>query len=270
MKKLLLLSLISLLCLGIYMFSLSPSNDRDWEAFSARTPNAIVSSSTVTLFNVRNWNHDSSRVLDRDWLESVKINPTEIKQIWFGLSSFSDIAAFGHTFLSFEFTDGNVYTLSIEARRESGEEYSFTKGLLRQYDLLYGWGTERDYVGVRTFLLNQKVELYPLDLTPEEAAAVFIALAEETSRVATDPRFYNTLTSNCTNELAKVINAKYPDSLPYHISHNLPGLSIEYLKNQGLIDEAAKRTIIPADNQALLETIDQTPVDFSRTLREII
>jgi len=267
MKKLLLITIIGF---GIYLYLLTPSHDRDWESFSSRTPDAIVSSSNVTLTNVRNWNHSTSSVLSEDWIDQVEIDPADVTKIWFGLSSFSDIAAFGHTFLSFEFTDGNVYTLSIEARREIDEEYSFTKGLLRQYDLLYGWGTERDYVGVRTFLLDQKVELYPLDLTQAEAAAVFIALAEATNRVAIEPRFYNTLTSNCTNELVKVINQKYPDSLPYHISHNLPGLSIEYLQNQGLIDSTTKRSILPADNQALLSTIDQSPADFSRVLRETI
>jgi len=270
MKKILLLLLISILSFGIYLFTLSPSNDRDWETFSARTPDAVVTSDSITLTNVRNWNHSTSSVLSEDWIDSVTVDPTQLKRIWFGLSSFSDIAAFGHTFLSFEFIDGSVYTLSIEARREADEEYSFTKGMLRQYDLLYGWGTERDYVGVRTFLLDQKVELYPLDLTPAESAAVFVALAEETHLVATNPRFYNTLTSNCTNELVKVINQKYPDSLPYHISHNLPGLSIDYLQNQGLIDSTTKRTIIPADNQALLDTINGSPMDFSRVLREII
>jgi len=270
MKKLLLILLISIFSFGIYLFTLSPANDREWESFSARTPDAIVESDSITLSNVRNWNHSTSSVLREDWIDFVTVNPSQLKQIWFGLSSFSDIAAFGHTFLSFEFIDGSVYTLSIEARREAKEEYSFTKGMFRQYDLLYGWGTERDYVGVRAFLLDQKVELYPLDLTPDESAAVLVALAEETHLTASKPRFYNTLTSNCTNELAKVINRKYPDSLPYHISHNLPGLSIDYLQDQGLIDPTAKRTVIPANNQALVDTIDQSPQDFSRVLRETI
>jgi hypothetical protein len=270
MKKILLLLLITILSFGIYLFTLSPSNDRNWETFSARTPDALVENDSITLTNVRNWNHSTSSVLSEDWIDSVTVDPTQLKRIWFGLSSFSDIAAFGHTFLSFEFIDGRVYTLSIEARREADEEYSFTKGMVRQYDLLYGWGTERDYVGVRTFLLDQKVELYPINLTPAESAAVFVALAEETHLVATNPRFYNTLTSNCTNELVKVINQKYPDSLPYHISHNLPGLSIDYLQNQGLIDPSTKRSVIPSDNQDLSGTIDQSPKDFSRVLREII
>jgi len=270
MKKLLLILLIACLSFGIYLFTLSPSNDRDWELFSAQTPDVLVENDSITLTNVRNWNHSTSSVLREDWIDSVTVDPAQLKQIWFGLASFSDIAAFGHTFLSFELTDGSVYTLSIEARREADETYSFTKGMLRQYDLLYGWGTERDYVGVRAFLLNQKVELYPLDLTQAESAAVFVALAKETHKVASEPRFYNTLTSNCTNELVKVINQKYPDSLPYHISHNLPGLSIEYLQNQGLIDPSMKRSIIPADNQALLDTINLNPEDFSRVLRETI
>lgn len=270
MKKLLLISLIALLSFGIYLFTLTPANDREWEEFSKRTPDAIVTADRVTLTNVRNWNHSTSSVLSQDWIDTVEIDPYEIEKVWFGLSSFSSIAAFGHTFLSFELRDGSAYTLSIEARREAGEEYSFTKGLIRQYDLLYGWGTERDYVGVRTFLLKQSVELYPLHLTPAESAAVFVALAQETHQVASNPRFYNTLTSNCTNELVKVINQKYPDSLPYHISHNLPGLSIAYLQKQGLIDKNTERTIIQADDPALLDTINGSPADFSRVLRSII
>ena len=45
--------------------------------------------------------------------------------------------------------------------------------------------------------------IYPLQLTTEQSQTFLKAVLEKTISVSTTPRFYNTLTSNCTNELAK-------------------------------------------------------------------
>jgi hypothetical protein len=72
---------------GIYLYILTPANERACESFLTRTPDALVSSSSVTLVNVRNWNHRTASVLAEDWIDTVKIKPADIEKIWFGLDN---------------------------------------------------------------------------------------------------------------------------------------------------------------------------------------
>ena len=249
-----------------YIFSLEPSHERDWKSYYEKTPDVVLNEDgTVTIENLRDWNHDETNVLSQDW-RTVTLDPREVERMWFGYSGFSKLPLLAHTFVSFEFIDGEVYTLSIEARREADESFSAFLGLFNQYDLWYGWGTERDFVGVRTFLLEQPVEIYPLNLDREQAGAVFLALATQTAELHDNPRFYNTFHSNCTNELADTIDDAYPGSIPYHVAQNLPGLSLSYLKNQDLLT-FTQRTVIDGTDPDLRATIEQMPADFSRVLR---
>ena len=107
----------------------------------------------------------------------------------------------GHSFLSFELASGSAYTLSIEARREVGETYSAPKGMFNQFDLWYGQHRARL---PQCVTVSGRPSMNITDwTTPEEAQAVFKAVAADTARIAESPQFYNTLTANCTNLLAK-------------------------------------------------------------------
>ena len=277
MPKLRFIILLILLLIILFVWQItadSPSNSRDWYDFYAKTPDAVTSTSSVTLLNVRNWNHGTSGTLSKDWLDEIEINPTDIESIWFALSRFGNSEVSGHSFLSFELTTGEVYSLSIEARREVGEEYSVFYGLFNQFELWYGWGTERDFLGTRLFGADDQLEYYRLNLTAEEAQAIFSAVARETQSIADNPEFYNTLTANCTNLLAKTINQSYPGRIPYDLAWNLPGRSVEFLHEQALIDP----TISVADHKVaatidrtdplLLQTIQGTSMEFSSALRK--
>lgn len=250
-----------------------PSHDRDWYEYHGRIADTAISSTTVTLYNVRDWNHSTTDVLDRTWHDQVNIQLTDVESVWLGISRLGEIEASGHTFLSFELRDGQVYTLSIEARREVGEQYSTFKGIFNQYELWYGWGTERDFLSASLFLLDRPLEYHRLTLTPKEAQAVLVAVARETSAISDNPRFYNTLSANCTNLLAKAVNASYPDRLPYNISWNLPGKSLSYLHEENLVDQTisiekhATQAVVDRYDPTLLATSSSTPQDFSATLR---
>lgn len=252
----------------------TPRADRQWAEPYARTSDAIIGSSTVTLTNVRNFNHSDTAVINREWLDEVLIHSNDIEAVWFGLARFKDSRWVGHSFLSFELASGTVYTLSIEARREPDETYSSVKGLFNNFELWYGWGTERDFLGVSLFMLDRPLEYYRLNLTPAEAQAVFRSVALETHQVAAQPQFYNTLTANCTNLLAKAVNEQYPGRVPYHVAWNLPGRAPQFLQKEGLVDNAVNLTELEAtaringDDPALTATIDTTPSDFSLVLRE--
>lgn len=278
MKSWKILLVCSLVLVGSYIFLLphQPSHDRDWYDFYAETPDATITDTTVTLHNVRNWNHDSTGVLSQEWLDTVPITITDIESVWFGLSRFGTSDLVGHSYLAFELTDGEVYMLSIEARREIDEQYGTFKGLFNQFELWYGWGTERDFLSASLFLLDRPLEYYKLALTPKEAQAVFVAMAHQTAAVAHTPQFYNTLSANCTNLLAKTINNQYPGRLPYHPAWNLPGRTLQYLYNNDLLD--SQHTLEQHQQHANVTThvptleaaTSPTPAEFSRLLRELL
>jgi hypothetical protein len=269
-------ALVSLLLCLAYLYSLESSNDRNWYDYYQNTPDATVSEDgKVTLRYLRDFKHDRSGTAQDEWQENVTIDPEDVSRVWFVLSAIEESKYVAHSFLVFELNDGRAISFSIEARREEGEPYSALLGLFRKYDLIYSWGMERDFVGVRLFVFDYQTEMYPLLLDEEQAGKVFVAMARATADMADNPRFYNTLTGNCTNLLAKAINEAVPGRLPYDLSWNLPALSVGYLIEQGFIDskgadiDAVRANAVINDFTDELMSVNDSALDFSRTLRRL-
>lgn len=235
-KKILIVLALVIIGVLIFLFTRTPSHERHWTEDHAFLPTADVTFDSVTLYTVRDWQYsEAEEPISKDWIEKIELNPEEITKVWFVLEPFAAFKAVGHTFLSFEFENGETYSFSVEARREIGEEYSSVLGVLPVYELMYVWGTERDFITRRLLMLNHPVYLYALELTKEETSSLFVTLAEATEELSKEPRFYNTLTANCTNMLAKIINEQYPGRIPYNIAWNMPGFSDSFLYEEGLI-----------------------------------
>lgn len=269
-------AIIVVLGASLYLFTLQPSNERNWYDYYKHTPDAEVSADgIVTLRYLRDFKHDRSGTIQNEWQENVTIDSRDVSRVWFVLSAIEESEYVAHSFLVFELDDGRSISFSIEARREEGEPYSAFWGLFRKYDLIYSWGMERDFVGVRLFVFDYQTEMYPLLLDKEQSGKVFAAMARATVDIADNPRFYNTLTGNCTNLLAKAINEAVPGRLPYDLSWNLPALSVGYLVEQGFIDSkgADTKTVrahaVVNDFTDELMSANDSAFDFSRTLRRL-
>ncbi len=158
-----------------------------------------------------------------------------------------------------------------------GQEYSAWRGAFRAYELAYQWGTERDFVTRRLLYLKHPLRLYPSTIDAATAQALFRDLAQETNALAEQPRFYNTLTLNCTNVLAFIINRHAPHTLPPDITWFLPGRSDEYLMRQGFIaldGGSIERTKTLHDltpqRAAVAEMATAPHAEFSARLRALI
>ena len=101
---------------------------------------------------------------------------------------------------------------------------------------MYIWGSERDITGRRVVVEKSKLFMYPLSLSQNASQKLFLKVASETAKMESKPRFYNTLTDNCTSILAKNANEINPGSVPFNISWFLPGYSDEYLYSLGYLD----------------------------------
>lgn len=141
-------------------------------------------------------------------------------------------------------------------------------GILRQFEIIYVVGSERDIVGVRTGHRDERVYLYETKATPEQARKLFDLLAIEINEVNKEPRMYNTLTRNCTNELTRPVEKMSEVDFPLTWKTILPGYFDEVLYELGLIDNT--KTFDEIKKKHLIENKDvNTSSDsYSSDLRE--
>ncbi|ADI14972.1 DUF4105 domain-containing protein [Truepera radiovictrix] len=222
--------------LGLSLRQKRPSNHRDWNPDMARPPEGEVVGDTLRLHNVRNIRYGPpGSPFEAVW-ETRTYDLSRVRRVWFVVESFSRFEVIAHTLISFEF-EGAYLAFSAEARLHGGERYNLVRGLFNAYELLYAFGDERDFILRRTLYQDHDVYLYPLDFSPQETRALLLDILAEANRLARTPRFYNSLTRNCTNLLGVHANRVRPGSFAWwRPSQVLPGLSDRLLYRKGWID----------------------------------
>jgi hypothetical protein len=164
--------------------------------------------------------------------------------------------------LLFEFEGDRLLGLTIEARREEGEEYSAFHGQFNAFELIYIWATARDLLIRRVVMLDHEVFVYPVDISAEQNRTLLRNLLQRSQSLQHTARYYNTIVSNCTNELAKAAGFHWA---PAYI---LTGRSDEYLYRRGILPgpsfaEAHRRS----DMTEFIQALNQAPPEvFDRAL----
>ena len=121
--------------------------------------------------------------------------------------------AIAHTLVSFGFADGRYLTFSIEIRKERGESFDGLAGFFKKYETVLIAADERDILRVRTNARGEDMWLYRLKMSPGTMRSLFMAYLKEGDELKRTPRFYNTLTANCTTivfEMARHISPGLP------------------------------------------------------------
>jgi hypothetical protein len=246
--------------------TITPTNDRDWAPDVARTVTATIDGDRVVVNNVRNFTWRSDVDFDQHWEQrtyslSHLTNVDLIMSYWMG-------EAIAHTIVSFGFDNGERLAFSIETRKEGDESYSSIAGFFKQYELAIVAADERDVVRVRSNVRGEDVRIYRLRMTPESARRLLREYLEEANDLARTPRFYNTLTSNCTTLVfdmvrvirpglpldARVILAGYLPNYAYAVGATDASMPFEKLRELSRIhDKAAEADADP---------------DFSAKIRE--
>jgi hypothetical protein len=122
--------------------------------------------------------------------------------------------AIAHLIVSIGFDDGTRLAFSIQTRKSRGEEYSTIAGFFRQYELSIIAADERDVVRVRSNVRGEDVRIYRLRMPPMYAKGLLREYVAEANDVARSPRWYNTLTGNCTTLAFGMIRLIRPGTLP--------------------------------------------------------
>jgi hypothetical protein len=240
LRLLVLLAISYLMFWLLYIFLLlRPSNTRTWESGMEHPPRITIAGTSVFVHNVRDFRHTPEGTLSYSYLTRA-FDIDAIQRVWFVeepfiIPPFTAFTGVAHTYFVFDFHDQEPVVISVEARREKGETYSAWRGLFNNYELIYVWATEEDVTVRRAVLENNELYMYPLTISLEAAKQLFLELAQTSHELETNPRFYNTLTSNCTNELAKAANKVRPGAIPRNVALLFPGYSEELLYRLGFI-----------------------------------
>jgi hypothetical protein len=180
----------------IWWQRIAPTNERLWADDVAQITNGTTDGNRVTLRNVRNfdWRSNSeytqrweTRGYDLDKLTSVDM-----------IMSYWDGGAIAHMLISFGFDDGQHIAFSVEVRRRKNATYSELGGFFKRDGLSIIAADERDVIRVRTNIRGEDDYLYRIRMPLPAMRSLFLGYVEQADRLLDTPRFYNTLTVNCT------------------------------------------------------------------------
>jgi hypothetical protein len=253
----------------LWWFSLQPRNDRDWQGDVAREPWAEVNGDLVTIHNVRNFDYrpDNRNGEKGPRWETRTVRISQLTGIDAFLN-FWGVSWMAHPILSFQFKDGPPIAVSVETRKEKGEDYSALGGLYRQYELIYVVAYERDVIRLRSnYRDGEEVYLYRTTMPPAEVRERFLEYIRSMNELHAHPRWYNAITANCTTTIRsqRSIAARSPWDLRILLNGRIDemfyqrgllstgGLPFGELKQRALINGAANKA-------------DQDP-EFSRRIR---
>ncbi len=216
--------------------SIRPSNDRIWSADQALLPSVEFAGNLVHIRNIRNFSYTASDRFTPAYYDAT-YDMSAIESVWFILTPFStNWRGPAHSFVSFGFADSHFVAISIEARKEVGEDYGILPGLFKRFELMYVIGDERDLIGRRAVYDGGDVYLYPIRGPREKIRQLFVEMLQRATRLPRDPEFYNTLTNNCTSNLVRHVNSITPNRVPHGWKTVLPGYADEVALRLGLID----------------------------------
>ena len=217
---------LALVGFAFWWSSLRPSNDLDWQAEVAHGVTGRVEGDVATLYNVRNFDWRSNEDFTERW-ETRRYDLSQLRSAdlvlayWMG----PEIA---HTIVSFGFADGQRVAFSAEIRPTQTQAFSAIAGFFRVFNLVLIAADERDVVYLRTNVRREDVYLYPLEIPPAALRALFLSYLETGNVLAERPKFYNTLTANCTTVVFGLIRAINP-GLPLDYRILLSGFLPDYV-----------------------------------------
>ena len=240
-------SLLPLLGVATLLLLATPKTDRSWEDEQQRMPRVEVTGHHVVIHDVRDKRHSSEEQVE---YYDLAFPLARLERVWFGVHLLNGSQLVAHTFLAFdvETEDGwEYFNVSIEVRREKGESFTVLGGLYRKFELMYVFASEQDILIRRAIENSDTIYFFPVKASKEKVHQLFRSIAARANRLSREPEFYNTLTNNCTNNIAAHVNRIAPRTVrTMDLRMVFPGLADQLLFDLGLLDsnldlESARR-----------------------------
>lgn len=215
----------------------SPSHYRQWIPKQARLPWVDFDGTRIQVHDVRNFDY----VTETDHIERYETRNydlRELESVDYMVVPFPAAPLLAHTMLSFGFGKGRYLVSSVEARLEQGETYSPLLGSLRQYELIYVLADERDALRLRADVRGDDVYVYRVQAPPDKLRDLLVDILDRVNQLRDTPEFYDTLTNNCTTNIARHVNRIAPARVPLGSEVLLSGLSPRLIYDLGLLDSS--------------------------------
>jgi hypothetical protein len=218
--------------LFVWSASLSASNEKNWAADVSHGVTGFIDGDRLSVHNLRNFEWRTETDYTEQWeqreYELSKLQSLDLFLVyWMGPSV-------AHAIMSFGFEDGRHLDFSIELRRTKDGQYSAIAGFFKTHELVYIGADERDLMTLRR-ARNEDIRLYRLKTPPERARALLVEYIRQANDLAAHPRFYNTLTNNCTTaifDMMRAVTSTIPFDWRIVLTGHLPG----YLYEHGAVD----------------------------------
>jgi hypothetical protein len=196
----------------------------------------VFAGDAVTIKNIRNFSYSSRSNYSPNYYDKT-FSLGDIASVDYVIEPLASVAA-AHTFLSFGFRNGDRIAISIEIRKEAGEEFNPLLGLLNEYEIMYVVVDERDAFKLRVIHRDNPLYVYPTTASPVMARALLAGMLARVNALSTTPEFYNTFTNSCATNIANHINAISPKQVPWDWRLLFPKESDAFAYELGFIDNA--------------------------------
>jgi Domain of unknown function (DUF4105) len=214
-----------------------------WSPNQAVLSTADIDGNQVKIHNIRNTEYRTSedytvrhydKTFDLEKLDSVD----------YIIVPFPEVPGGAHTFLSFGFNGEEYVAISVEVRRKKGEEFDPVKALVKEPEIMYVVGDERDLIQLRTIHWLSDVYMYRAQAPKAQMQALFVSMLKHANRLSEKPEHYNLITNNCTTNIMEHINEVSPHKVPYTYQVLFPAYSdqLAYRLKLIKIDDNFERT----------------------------
>ena len=230
-------SLIFALAFGVLLLwwqRIAPSNDRIWADEVAQVTTGSVDGNRVTLHNVRSFDWRTNTDYTPRW-ETRRYELDRMRSVDM-IVSYWTIPAIAHMLISFGFDDGEHVVFSVETRRQKHQHFSEIGGFFKEFELSITAADERDVIRVRTNVRGEEAYLYRIRMPVPAIRSLFLGYIDQANALVTTPRFYNTVTVNCTT-LVYHIMQRIVGYLPLNYRLLLTGYLPEYVYRVGGLDD---------------------------------
>ncbi|MBE6355948.1 MAG: DUF4105 domain-containing protein [Lentisphaerae bacterium] len=261
------LMIIELLIIGHFTL-LSPQEafrNVQWQKPWLHRPHITFNGPLATINFVRNFSYRTEHDYDVNYI-TMTIDMDKVTALDVVLSHWDGLENIAHTMISFAFSDGQYLAFSMETRLPEGTVQGMIPGLYKQYELLSIAGTEEDLFKLRTNYRKEDLYLYRSNATIAQCRMILSDLLNAINRQQLHPRFYNSMTHNCTTSMTPILR-KIKPGFTNDIRLLFNGRSDEMLFEMGYLAHRKGESFAELKRRRQVSQYLNTASDYSTAIR---